>query len=257
MAGLGRAMLTSWVLASLTACSFQDFDYLSADFGSEGGGGNGGNATNACSDQVDGESCDDGDVCTLSSLCSGGMCEGSGETGCVVADSFQEFSTAAQGVEGWHYGYWAAGLDTDADYDPDTDFQQLQACGDNVWSTSCVARDDPAFSWTQIMAALQHAAIAPHLQLPVRRWVSDVSGPATVALDHHHANPGEGDGTRAILRIDGVQVWVNEIAGDDALGVQTAVDVDLRVGTRVELMLHPRVSEAQDMTHFSIVLTDR
>ena len=108
-----------------------------------------------------------------------------------------------------------------------------------------------------ILAELQHAATLPSLELPIRRWVSDVSGPASAALDHHHADPGAGDGTRAQLLIDGQPVWENEISSSDALGKQEEIPVELEVGTRVELVLHPRVSESGDMSHFSMVLSGK
>jgi hypothetical protein len=267
---------TAFVATSLIAlgCSFGSFDYLSTEYGTQAAGGGGATSPTAlagdagaeasvggsteppelCRAQRDGTTCDDHDACTRTSRCTAGSCRGEGDHPCVVADSVRDFSMT-QGLEGFWYGAWSAGSDGDGAYQPDVDFQQLVACPDSSWRPSCVAEKDPGFRWTLIMAELQHAATLPMLELPVRRWISDVSGPVNVALDHHHADPGEGDGTRAQLLVDGQLLWENEISGSDAAGKQVTLPLDLKVGTRLELVLHPRANEARDMTHLSMVVT--
>lgn len=113
------------------------------------------------------------------------------------------------------------------------------------------------FARALIMAELEHAATDPELQMPVRRWVSDVSGPAVALLDHHHADPGNGDGTRAILLVDGASVWEHEIDASGSDGIQTSVPLELEQGTLVELMLNPLANQSGDTTHFSRVLQNR
>src|SRR5689334_11271013 len=98
-------------------CSLGSFDYLSAEYQRQGtaggaaGGASGsgavsggtnseaGTATsgapaidNPCQDREDGTPCDDDDVCTPTSLCVSGACQGSGDASCVVANSIAEFS---------------------------------------------------------------------------------------------------------------------------------------------------------------------
>lgn len=265
----------SLALAALVevACSLGSYDYLSVEYsapGAEGGtggaGADGGSAAtatgeagagevvDACQDLSDGSPCDDEDVCTLSSLCVDGSCQGGGDHPCTVADSVHEFSTT-QGLQGFWYGAWLAGSDTDHAYDPDIDFQELAPCPDQTWQRACVPEADAAFRWTRLSPDLAHAATEPALDLPVRRWLSDVSGQAMARIDHHHADPGDGDGTRAMLLVDGAAVWENEISGSDAAGTQVELPVRLQVGTRVELVLHPRSNQARDMTYLSLVLS--
>lgn len=239
-------------------CSLGSFDYLSNDYGAPTSPGEAGatGAPDPCHAQTDGSSCDDADVCTRTSLCVAGRCQGMGDHPCVVADSVREYSMT-QGLEGFWYGAWRAGGDTDG-YQPELDFAELMACSEDIWRPVCVAETDPTFRWTLLMADLSHAATQPDLELPVRRWISDVSGPATATLDHHHADAapgaGDGDGTRATLLVDGQPVWENEISSTDALGKQAEVPVRLELGTRVELILHPRANQARDTSHFSLVL---
>lgn len=277
MAPKPAAFLATSLIA--LGCSFGSFDYLSAGLGGQtpsvaGGGSGGATATTGdagaqtpsvggsaepeqlCRDQRDGVPCDDRDACTRTSRCTAGSCRGEGDHPCVVADSVRDFSTT-QGLEGFWYGAWHAGSDSDAVYQPDVDFQPLVACPDASWRPSCVALGEPGFRWTLIMAELQHAATLPMLELPIRRWLSDVSGPVSVALDHHHADPGDGDGTRAQLLVDGTSIWENEISGSDAAGQQLVLPLQLEVGTRLELVLHPRANEARDMTHLSMVVSGK
>ncbi len=249
-------------------CSFGSFDYLSTDLGAQTAGGAAGSsgATSAgregagapaqetCRDQPDGNPCDDRDACTRTSLCTAGTCRGVGDHPCVVADSRGDFSTT-QGLEGFWYGAWAPGRNGDSTYRPDVDFRSLVPCSDSSWRPSCVAAGDPAFRWTLITAELQHAATLPMLELPIRRWISDVSGPVSVSLEHRHADPGDGDGTRAQLLIDGVSLWENEISGSDAVGKRSDISLEIEVGMRLELVLHPRANEARDMTYFSMVVS--
>lgn len=173
-----------------------------------------------------------------------------------MADSVRDFSLT-QGLQQWFYGYWDRGVNTEASYQPDSDFTLLTQCPSSTWRPACVEQGDPAYRWTLITAQLQHGATIPDLELPVRRWVSDVSGLASASVDHHHADPGDGDGTRATLLVDGVAVWENEIGGSDAFGVQAVIPIQLELGTRVELMLDPLAGEALDMTYYSLVIGAR
>ncbi len=268
--------------AAGAGCSLGSFDYLSAEYqrqgtagsaaggalggagngaasGSAGTGGDAGTGAsgapaigNPCQDRDDGTPCDDEDVCTLTSLCAAGVCQGSGDHPCVVADSIAEFSMT-QGLQGFWYGAWPQGADPDSSFQ-ESDFVELMVCPGESWKPACVDMADPTFRWTLITAELAHAATIPQLELPVRRWVSDVSGPVVASLDHHHADPGDGDGTKAQLLLDGVTLWENEIGPSDAAGKQVELRFTVAEGTRVELLLHPRANQARDMTHFSMVL---
>ena len=253
---MARSKALSLLLAlAAQGCSLGSFDYLSRDYGAMAAGGDAGAASEPCQSQLEGSPCDDADVCTRTSLCVAGECQGTGEHPCVVADSVRDYSMT-QGLEGFWYGAWRPEGDSDG-YQPELDFVELLACSESIWRPACVAETDPAFHWTLLMADLAHAATQPALELPVRRWVSDVSGPARATLDHHHADPGDGDGTRATFLVDGVPVWESEISSTDALGKQAEVPVRLEVGTRVELILHPRANQSRDTSHLSLVVVGK
>ena len=80
--------------------------------------------------------------------------------------------------------------DLDGSYQPEDDFVELMVCPDESWKPACVDMTDPTFRWTLLTAELAHAATIPRVEVPVRRWVSDVSGDAVASVDHHHAAHG-------------------------------------------------------------------
>ena len=215
----------------------------------------GGAAGEQCEGKDDGTPCDDHSVCSPSSTCRAGVCEMGNSFGdCVVADSADDFSTI-QGKNGFFYGYWTAGDDPDGAYDGSKDFVLMKACDDGVFRPEEVCgltRDDPGFRWTSNLGfSLQHPETRPVLELPVRRFVSDVSGPSRVFL-HHHVDGTASDGTRAILLVDGVEKWRNDARGGETVGTQVTLDVELAVGTVVEQLVHPLKSSADDTTYFEM-----
>jgi hypothetical protein len=175
---------------------------------------------------------------------------------CTVADSEADFSDT-QGENGRWYGYWTAADDPDGRYDPETDFALMEYCGPNTWmapGTCSLDSMEPGRRWTVNLGnALQHAEVNPYLRLPVRRWVSDVSGPAHVHAEHSINDGTAGDGTRALLLLDGVEIWRND--ADPGTMAEETLEIELEVGSLVEQLLHPRQGQAEDMTHFSITIS--
>jgi hypothetical protein len=218
-----------------------------------------------CLRAADGTPCDDGNVCTTSTVCRGGVCgaQNSVET-CTVADSYRDFA-GTQGEAGWSYGFWNASADGDGSYDSDADFVRMEYCPDESWSPPgrwmppgrCQAdRDQAGYRWTMILVITMHPENRPDTELPIRRWVSDVSGPARMLLDNFVGGEG-GDGSRALLFVDGVERWRNDApVGEDAR-VRASIDVDLRVGTVIEQMVHPLEDPNFDMTHFTLSIENR
>jgi hypothetical protein len=214
-----------------------------------------------CSVLAEGASCDDGDVCTPRSACREGVCFGENPmTTCVVADTEADFSET-QGNNGWHYGYWNASEDPDGHFDAQ-DFRPMDFCGSGTWRPPgrCAdQREQPGYQWTSILCCgLQHPESDPILELPARRWVSDVSGPARIHATHG-MTVGTGDGTRAILMVDGVTIWTNDLstASQEGASVEADIDVTLRVGMRVEQLVHPHADSAEDTTFFVIQIEGR
>lgn len=212
----------------------------------------------ACADAQDGDPCDDLDVCTPTSRCEDGECVGmAGFDDCVLADALSEFQEE-QGREGWYYGYWNESADADGGYDSDRDFSMMELCRygqERLWQPPgrCgTTRDEPGYKWTRVGDfALMHPETRPDTELPIRRWVSDVSGPARVTLTHWVSGT-TGDGTRALLLLDGRQLWRHDIEPGDRKGVEITLDVDLRVGSVLDQVLHPIGTSADDMTTYSM-----
>ncbi len=243
--------LSAWIalLALLSGCDPLVYDHTPSQ----------------CVRADDGTPCDDGNVCTTSTVCRAGVCGGQNPVStCTVADSVQDFA-GAQGAEGWYYGYWNASADLDGSYDTDVDFAPMEYCADESWSPGgrwmppgrCQAdRDQPGYRWTMILVITMHPENRPETELPIRRWVSDVSGPARMLLDNFVGGDG-GDGSRAMLFVDGVERWRNDApVGEDAR-VRATIDIDLLVGTVIEQLVHPLRDPNFDMTHFTLSIENR
>ena len=175
---------------------------------------------------------------------------------CTIADSAAELGET-QGDQGWFYGYYRPDSDDDGSFQQATDFVEMEHCDDGAWRPSEVCgldRDDPAFRWTQNLAwGLQHPETEPELELPIRRWVSDTSGPATLTLEHHVGGTAS-DGTRAILVIDDREAWRNDAQGGDEVGTTDSMQVELAVGMVFDQLVHPLGNSADDTTYFTIRL---
>jgi hypothetical protein len=219
-----------------------------------------GAALDACADAADGTPCDDHDVCTPAASCRQGQCvPGNAFDSCEVADSTRDYG-AVQGENDWYYGYWDAEADPDGSYDSQRDFQEMEHCDDDVWRPPgrCgMSRDDAGYRWTSNLGdSLQHPETEPGLELPVRRWRSDASGPARIRADHN-VGGSAGDGTRALLLVDGAEIWRNDAEAGDQVGTQATLEVELHVGTLIEQIVHPIGSSADDTTYFAIVVEGR
>jgi hypothetical protein len=239
---------------SLAGCRRIVFDHA------HGAGDAGRSVREDCAGADDGAACDDRDVCTPSSSCRAERCEGGNAfDSCTVADSEDDFGRE-QGEGGWFYGYWNASADPDGSYDSGSDFSPMEYCGDENWRPPgrCdTDPSDPEHRWTMNLAwGLQHPDTDPDVELPVRRWISDASGPARI-LAEHHVDGMYSDGTRALLLFDGREIWRNDAAGGDVIGAQASVDVELELGSIVEQLVHPIESDADDTTYFGITITGR
>jgi hypothetical protein len=131
----------------------------------------------------------------------------------------------------------------------------MELCGDKLWlppGRCDTVPEQPGYRWTRVTEwALLHPETRPDLELPIRRWVSDVSGPARISVKHWVGGE-HGDGTRALLLVDGVELWRNDAEPDDEIGTDASLEVDLEPGTLIDQLLHPIDTSADDMTHFSM-----
>jgi len=253
--------------ASLTACERDVFDHGASTPAQRDAGGrtpvarpDGGRpASDQCSGEPDGARCDDWDACTPSSACRAGECiPGNAFDDCTLADSDAEL-VETQGEQGWFYGYWNATRDDDGSYEP-SELSEMEYCGDEIWRPTgicALAEEDDAFRWTQNLDwGLQHPETMPDVELPIRRWVSDVSGPASLVIKHRVG--GEySDGTRALLLFDGREVWRNEARGGDMVGATATMPIELAVGMVIDQLVHPLAGSADDTTYFTIRIEGR
>ena len=165
----------------------------------------------------------------------GNVC-GAGVASCMVADSQQDFAIV-QGANHWFYGFWDITNDGDGTYQQ-ADFQEL-ALINGLWRPpDWIDMPDPHFTWAYLAAWGGHPGSFPIMRAPVRRWVSPVGGPAIVRVAHAKSDPTGGDGTRAVLIVDGAVLLTRDVAGTDGVGFVQDVPVVLAIGSRVDLMLH-------------------
>lgn len=258
----GPIVRTAALLVALPGCQTRVYDHSereqSRDAGTDRDDAQALDAeppADVCASAADGTPCDDRDICTPSSLCRAGACFGENPyDSCVVADTEADFGKL-QGEDGWWYGSWDAAHDADGHYDPTSDFEPMALCNDGAWLPMgrCASSSESDREWTMnLNSALQHAETRPFLELPVRRWLSDVSGPAQITAVHRRGGKA-GDGTRALLLLDGVEIWRSEVT-NPTMENRATLAVTLEQGSVLEQLLHPLADQADDMSYFSITI---
>ena len=202
-----------------------------------------------CTTLSDGAPCDDRNICTATSSCQAGSCVAqSPQASCTVAHSENEFDST-QGTEGWWYGFWKA--EGDASYDPDLDFEL------GVWAVDSYEPMNNTRSFIYLAWWGAHPVANP-LEAPVRRWISDVQGPANVIVAVRKTDTSCGDGVAVRLVVDGVPAWTPPpIAFDDNVGYTMPVPVELAVGTRVDFTIAANAGDACDTTECRITVVNR
>lgn len=261
LAGLRAALRSILPCLLLAGCAREVFDHT----GTPPDGGDAavdrGPPEVDCRTAEPGTRCDDDNVCTPTSTCrDDGECRaGTTSRECLVAGTSDRVSEA-QGHDGWYYGFWNADQDDDGLYDPDTDFAPMDYCNDGNWRRTGMCertREDPDYRWTSVLShSLQHPETDPDLELPIRRWVSTVSGPARLVVSHQVGGDFS-DGTTAILLVDGDELWRHDATAGDLVGTTAMFDLQLEVGTVVEQLVHPIVSSADDTTYFDLRVEGR
>ena len=151
----------------------------------------------------------------------------------LAADSAAEFS-GNQGQDGWHYGYYNKTTDGDATYDANTDFNttDLNWTFGGSWT---VGPGDPP--WTTLGAIDIHPNSGPE-HWPVRRWVSEVSGPVSVFWHFGKANPN-GAGSTILVMQNGVVKDSAAIPGWDKGGVSRVLNLNVQAGDKIDFAQTP------------------
>lgn len=171
-----------------------------------------------------------------------------------VFNSTNEFSTV-QGQEGWYYGYYDG--DVTASYTPD-DFEEFPQHGPTSW---IINRSDRSGYWTSLYAVGGHpnGPVANYYQgtehWTVRRWISDVSGTILIEGFIRKSNGSSGDGITAHIFLNQTEVFSELRPGNDPLGVEYAMEVNVQVGDILDFAISPNNYDMYDSTKFTAIGT--
>ncbi|MBA3501560.1 MAG: hypothetical protein M4D80_09415 [Myxococcota bacterium] len=156
----------------------------------------------------------------------------------------------------WFYGFYNMSTDADGNYQAATDFELAKIFDGGLWRPT--TWDNGAnFTWAYLAPWGGHPGSFPERRATIRRWVSDVSGAATVSISMNKADAGGGDGVRALLYVDGTLVFDRSIEGTDSTGFVQPVAVDLANGSTVDLFLDPIGQDEVDTTTQSMTIQSR
>jgi hypothetical protein len=159
----------------------------------------------------------------------------------IAAASEQDFG-AAQGVHGWHYGYYDGDGQGEGDgADPagpytDDDFERLPVIDGEAgrsWR-------DPGLAWLTISRNAAHpSAVSGRPVWAVRRWMSNVEGAVRIS-GKIAPTSAQGDGTSARILVDGVEIFSADVGGPDSRSsVEYAASVQVRKGSLVDFAVTP------------------
>jgi Glycosyl hydrolase catalytic core len=158
----------------------------------------------------------------------------------IAAASERDFGDA-HGSNGWHYGqYDGDGAGEGNGAEPagaysDDDFERLVLAdgeAERSWR-------DPGLRWLAINRSSVHPSVTDGRPVwPVRRWISDIAG--KVRITGSVSRGGRGDGTRAVILLDGTQIFATDIGGPDG---ETALDYEVyatvQEGSTVDFAVTP------------------
>ncbi len=163
-----------------------------------------------------------------------------------VANSVTDWGSAAQGENGWFYGYYNETADADGTYSPGSDFNNT----DPNWtfqggSWQLGADGDPAANppWDTIGQTEWHPNGDNQPQgvhWVIKRWVSDVDGDLHAQVQFGKQNVNSGNGTTLRVLHNGTEVFSHTVAFNDGTGIDTAIPLpDVFVGDTIEFALDP------------------
>lgn len=159
----------------------------------------------------------------------------------IAAASEQDFGPA-QGLNGWHYGYYDGDGEGEGDgADPagpytDDDFKRLTFFEGEAgarWSA-------PDLGPVRIDRRAAHpSAVGDRPVWAVRRWVSDVDGAVRIT-GKMMPTSAQGDGTSARILVDGLEVFSADVGGPgNQKGIEYGVSVQVRKGSLVDFAVTP------------------
>lgn len=158
-----------------------------------------------------------------------------------VADSDRDFA-GTQGAGGWLYLY----------QEMPSGVRRELSFHDGAWVV-----DDTRY-WTWVSQNSMHPNVAGRpetegnaaVQLPVRRWLSDTAGAATIAFRAGRNHPAPcGDGVTARVIVDDVVRWERAFAGDAVdMFVTESLAATLGEGSTVDFVVDPLTNDGCDST---------
>jgi hypothetical protein len=158
----------------------------------------------------------------------------------IAAASERDFD-GAQGANRWHYGHYDGDGAGDGDgAEPaeaytDDDFERLALSEDEAersWG-------DPDIGWLGISRSSAHPSVLGSRPVwAVRRWISDVDG--KIALTGSVARGAEGDGIRAVILVDGDEIFAADVGGsNDQTALEFDVHATVKEGSLVDFAVTP------------------
>jgi Glycosyl hydrolase catalytic core len=176
----------------------------------------------------------------------------------ILAWSEHDFGVV-QGAGGWHYGYYdgdgegqGAGIGPSGPY-TDDDFELLGPV-ESVWERYWGDRELGPIAVGGDGAHPSAAGDRP--VWAVRRWVSGAAG--TLHISGTIGNGTEGDGTRAAILVDGIEVFSAEVGGPDGRSMlEYAVAPVVNEGSVVDFVVTPGPGTDVDFdaTSFTALIT--
>jgi hypothetical protein len=170
-------------------------------------------------------------------------------------DSVAQFS-GEQGENNWYYGYIEPG--GSGEFELMTNYRVDPEYG-AIWSI------EPTSYWTQLRDVDAHGngqttTGEGHVSIEhwaVRRWVSPVEGEVTLHVTFAKVNNDPtGNGVEGRIVVDGTAEWTQFIETTDTVGVTTTVPVTVHVGSTVDFVLDPYLSnDIGDLSTFTAAIT--
>ena len=153
-----------------------------------------------------------------------------------IADSVAGYS-GTQGLNGWWYGYYDVSGDTVPGYDPTNDFAQCTIwdgsiwwAGDSVWTSLVASSGHPNGS-------VNNPGRPTREQWAVRRWVSTVTGAFQVYGHIAKENTACGDGTTAMVFLNGTNLLTRSLAAGDGTGSDYSLEVQLQANDMLDFAI--------------------
>lgn len=186
-----------------------------------------------------------------------------------IADSVVDFS-GVQGGAGWSYGWYAdndvmlsgeTGSVNTANFNSFSYYSAPNAWWTHDTNSATSGGGSSPFYLTVVTAELMHASapipgagnVASDVLWASRRWTSDISGQIQILGHIAKFDQGAilGDGTEAYILVDGVAVYHRTVAGNDYVGIDYALDLQVNAGSVIEFVLGSNETGLNDATVFT------